>query len=162
MDANGNVYTTGVTVSPNFPMENAYNTTYGGGTYGDAFITKVNSTGALLFSTYLGGSGDDTGRGIAVDINGNIYVTGSTSSSNFPVKNGYYVTYSGYGDAFVAKFTSLTVNSGVSVAVTTTNQTITSIPLTLLFTNPVFDTLTILSFLSIIGNIIIVIILRRR
>ena len=61
----------------------------GGGVHiGDAFVTKFNPTGsALVYSTYLGGSGDDQGYGIAVDSSGNAYVTGLTSSTDFPTMN---------------------------------------------------------------------------
>jgi len=68
-------------------------------------VTKLDSGGsALVYSTYLGGSGDEDGRGIAVDAGGNAYVTGDTTSGNFPTTNGaFQVTYGGGGDAFVAK-----------------------------------------------------------
>jgi hypothetical protein len=76
VDASGNAYVTGQTGSTNFPTTpGAFQTTYGGGSF-DAFITKLNPTGtALVYSTYLGGSGDDFGTGIAVDESGNAYVT---------------------------------------------------------------------------------------
>jgi hypothetical protein len=84
VDSAGNAYVTGVTTSSNFPTTaGAFQTTYGGGT--DAFVTKLNASGsAPMYSTYLGGSAFDTGGGIAVDSNDNAYVTGQTSSSNFP------------------------------------------------------------------------------
>ena len=103
-DSSGNIYMTGNTDSPSLPMKNAYNTTYGGGIYGDAFVAKFDSSGALVFSTFLGGSGDDAGYGIAVDSSGNAYVTGSTTSPNFPLKNAYSNTYNGNDDVFIAKF----------------------------------------------------------
>ena len=54
----------------------------------DAFVTKINAAGsALVYSTYLGGSGRRSGAGIAVDGAGNAYVTGSTASTNFPTAN---------------------------------------------------------------------------
>jgi len=71
----------------------------------DAFIAKFSAAGALLFAVYLGGSAYDSGRGIALDALGNIYVTGVTNSSDFPVTNGALSTQApGGGDAFVAKF----------------------------------------------------------
>ena len=72
----------------------------------DAFVTKLNATGtALVYSTYLGGNGDDYGHGIAVDGSGNAYVTGDTASTNFPTTAGAFQTSygGGNGDAFVTK-----------------------------------------------------------
>jgi hypothetical protein len=70
----------------------------------DAFVAKVNPAGtALVYSGFLGGSGSDGGEGIAVDSSGNAYVTGWTTSSDFPVVVGPDTSYNDYGDAFVAK-----------------------------------------------------------
>ena len=77
----------------------------------DAFVTKLNSTGsALVYSTYLGGGtaatqgggANDEGHAIAVDNNGNAYITGSTASTDFPTVNAVQPNYGG-GDAFVTK-----------------------------------------------------------
>ncbi|GIV30603.1 MAG: hypothetical protein KatS3mg028_1669 [Bacteroidia bacterium] len=78
VDGSGNAYVTGLTNSTNYDITaGAFQTTHGGGTYSDVFVTKLNSTGtALVYSTYLGGSGADEGLGIAVDGSGNAYVTG--------------------------------------------------------------------------------------
>ena len=91
VDAARNAYLTGHTTSPDFPTTpGAFQRTYGGSDSrpafeGDAFITKLNPTGsALVYSTYLGGSSEDQGLGIAVDVAGNAWVTGSTFSTNFP------------------------------------------------------------------------------
>ena len=85
VDSQGNAYLTGRTSSTNFPLANALQTS-GGGV--DAFVTKVKADGsALIYSTYLGGSGFDRGNSIAVDAAGNAYVTGDTSSPNFPIQN---------------------------------------------------------------------------
>jgi hypothetical protein len=102
VDSTGAAYVVGVTTSSTFPTTaGAYQTTYGGST--DAFITKLSSTGAaLLYSTFLGGSGFDTGAGIALDASGNAYVTGQTSSS-FPVSNPTQASPGGGNDAFVAE-----------------------------------------------------------
>ena len=63
----------------------------------DAFVTKLSSSGnSLIYSTYLGGGGDDYGYGIAVDGSGNAYVTGYTDSSNFPTLNPYQTYQGGY------------------------------------------------------------------
>ena len=86
VDASGNAYVTGFTDSSDFPTTpGAFQTTYGGGTFCDAFVSKLNAAGsALLYSTYLGGSGDDVGSGIAVDASGNAYVTGVYRLLQFP------------------------------------------------------------------------------
>jgi hypothetical protein len=99
VDGSGNVYVTGGTGSTDFP------TTVGAFPAGGvAFVTKLNATGtALLYSTYLGGSGGATGLGIAVDSAGNAYVTGTTGG-NFPLTSGAYQTsYAGSQDAFLTK-----------------------------------------------------------
>jgi hypothetical protein len=83
LDSAGNVYATGYTSSTNFRTVNAIQSAPGGN--GDAFILKLNATGsALIYSTYLGGTGYDEGFGIAVDTSNNAYVTGATRSFNFP------------------------------------------------------------------------------
>jgi hypothetical protein len=109
LDSQNNVYLTGLTVSPNFPMMNPFQSTIGD-TSGDAFVTKLNSSGsALLYSTYLGGGnppgpGEDNGQGITVDSQGYAYVTGYTQSPNFPTTPGSYQPFfRGYNDAFVTK-----------------------------------------------------------
>jgi hypothetical protein len=106
VNASGNAYITGKTVSTNFPITaGAFQRTIGGRA-SDAFITEMNSTGtALVYSTYLGGSSDDEGHGIALDASGDVYVTGWTASSNFPTTTGAFQTTSGggYDDAFVTK-----------------------------------------------------------
>ena len=97
------LYITGYTYSSNFPTLNPYQTDQWST---DAFVTKLNSTGsALIYSTYLGGSSGDRGYGIAIDSTGNAYITGYTSSSNFPTLNPYQ-TYQGSTDAFVSKLDS--------------------------------------------------------
>ena len=106
VDSSGNAYVTGSTFSNDFPTVNPIQATYGGGTT-DAFVTKINAAGsALVYSTYLGGNGagSESGRGIAVDPSGNAYVTGETSSSNFPTANAIQGTLGGDSDAFVTKF----------------------------------------------------------
>jgi len=71
----------------------------------EAFVSKLNPNGAaLVYSTYLGGSGDDAGRGIAVDSAGNAYVTGQTASSTFPLVAAFQSSLKGTSDAFVTKF----------------------------------------------------------
>ena len=104
IDAAGNAYVTGTTESVDFPTMNAFQATYGGDA--DVFVTKLNTAGsALVYSTYLGGNGTygDGAYGIAVDTAGNAYVTGYTSSTNFPTANASQADLAGADDAFVAK-----------------------------------------------------------
>jgi len=113
VDGQGNAYVTGLTASTDFPVQNPFQPTRHGS--GDAFVSKFNSTGdALVYSTYLGGSDNDSqygqygdgGTGIAVDGQGNAYVTGLTSSNDFPVQNPFQPTKHGVRDVFVSKFNS--------------------------------------------------------
>src|SRR5439155_20499857 len=86
VDGSGNVYLTGETASADFPVAGPYQPENHGGT--DAFITKVSANGSgLVYSTYLGGSGNDNGAKITVDGPGNAYVIGTTASTNFPTQN---------------------------------------------------------------------------
>ena len=102
MDSAGNAYVTGLTTSTDFPVSNAIQPTHGGGNR-DGFITRLNAAGNTLdWSTYLGGSSDDSGKSIALDSAGNAYVTGNTMSDNFPTMNAFQADLNG-GDAFVTK-----------------------------------------------------------
>jgi hypothetical protein len=105
VDSNGNAYVTGFT-NGDFPITaNASQSVYGGGT--DAFITKVNPTGSgLVYSTYFGGSNREDAQAIAIDNNGNAYITGITYSTDLPGTNGYfqYAMAGGQYDGFVGKF----------------------------------------------------------
>ena len=103
-DTTGNVYITGETSSLNFPVSNALQGSFNGAY--DAFIAKFNSSGSVIWSTYYGGSGNDVGYQCTIDPSGNLYVVGSTSSSDFPVSNAVQNTNGGAMDAFVAKFSS--------------------------------------------------------
>src|SRR5713101_1216675 len=117
VDSAGAAYVTGSTASANFPVTaGALRTTFGGPAGGtDAFVTKIAKFGALVYSTYLGGSASDEGLGIAVDSDGNAYVTGATSSVNFPATGTF--TFSGATQAFLTKIdptgTSLLVSRAV-------------------------------------------------
>lgn len=103
LDSSNNVYVTGSTSSTTFPLQSAWQTTLNGGS--DAFLTKINSSGsAMVFSTYLGGSGDEGGNGIALDKKNRPVVAGFTSSMDLNVVNGAQVSLGGSTDAFVAKF----------------------------------------------------------
>ena len=112
VDSSGNAYVTGYTASTDFPTANPLQATYRGS--GDAFVAKLNVAGsALVYSTYLGGSNDNGGRGIAVDSSGNAYVTGYTRSADFPTVNPLQATNKaaaarwGNSTAFVARLNSV-------------------------------------------------------
>jgi len=103
VDSSGNAYVAGYTGSPEFPIQSAYQSA-NAGSY-DAFVTKLNTTGsALVYSTYLGGSGWDDAYGIAVDASGSAYVTGYTDSTDFPFTSGAFQTsLLGLAAAYVTK-----------------------------------------------------------
>jgi len=102
IDSGGNnIYVTGQTSSNNFPLLNPAQPAFGGSF--DAFIAKISTTGTKVYATYLGGTGDDRGTGIAVNSTGAAYVTGFTSSTNFPTVTPLQISNGGGFDAFVAK-----------------------------------------------------------
>ena len=107
IDGAGEAFVVGETMSPDFPtLSPLQSVWFGGGVnrWGDAFATKFGADGSLLWSTYLGGSDDDWADGIATDGNGNLFVAGSTFSSNFPISAGAaQVNNKGGGDAFLFK-----------------------------------------------------------
>src|SRR5262249_51744619 len=92
VDPAGNVYIVGTTTSTNLPVRNPYQREKKGlRPIPDVFVAKLNPTGSeLVYSTYLGGEGTDYGLGIAIDADGNAYVTGYTTSSDFPTTPGAY------------------------------------------------------------------------
>ena len=106
VDSSGSAYLCGNTSSSDFPTGSAYQP--GGNGSVDAFITKFNASGSeLLYSTYLGGAGDDYGYSIEVDSDGSAYLCGSTASSDFPTTNPYHATFSGGMELFVTKLSTL-------------------------------------------------------
>jgi hypothetical protein len=103
VDSAGDIFVTGVTFSVDFPTSSAFQTTLAGPT--DAFVAKVkvSATGAgLVYSTYLGGSGQEYGRDITIDGIGLAYVTGNTTSIDFPITSPFQATLAGGSDAFAA------------------------------------------------------------
>lgn len=107
VDASGNAYVTGYTLSTDFPTTpGAYRTSLSGAGTWDAFVVKLNPSGtAPVYSTFLGGSGSDRGFAISVDGAGDAYVAGYTNSSDFPTTPGALRTTFGGGamEAFVTK-----------------------------------------------------------
>jgi hypothetical protein len=103
-------YVTGVTESSGFPTTNGVlSRTLGSSSAcpfepcSDAFVTKLDFGGGIVWSTYLGGEHNDSGLGIVVDAGGSPIVVGTTHSEDFPVENAFQSTIGGQGDAFVAK-----------------------------------------------------------
>jgi photosystem II stability/assembly factor-like uncharacterized protein len=105
VDASGSAYITGTTWSSDLPLKDAAQTSHFS-PYSDVFVSKLNASGTeLVYSTFLGGSGFDDGYAIAVDQAGNAYVTGATSSADFPTTEGAFKSLRGpnFFNAFVAK-----------------------------------------------------------
>jgi uncharacterized protein (TIGR03437 family) len=101
VDSIGNTYVTGSTGSTGFAGP--------GGLLGteDVFVMKINPSGtARLYTTFIGGGAADEGHGIAVDVQGNAYITGSTGSLDFPLKNPVQAKFAGSGDAFLTKLSA--------------------------------------------------------
>ncbi len=106
VDSSKCAYVAGNTWSTNFPARNAYQPVHAGG-YQDAFVSKFSSTGSsLVYSTYLGGSYRDLAYGIAVDSSKSPYVTGKTTSGDFPIRNAYQSTKRDDYDVFITKLSS--------------------------------------------------------
>jgi hypothetical protein len=101
LDWQGNAYLAGVTSSTNFPLLNPLQSSLNGET--DAFVTKVNASGTLAYSAYMGGSGMDAANAIAVDSSGAAYVAGYTYSTDLPVTNAFQNSNAGDCDAFLAR-----------------------------------------------------------
>lgn len=106
VDASGDAYVVGLTWETNFPTTaGAYQTTFAGG-FHDAFATKLNASGSgVVYSTYIGGTGDDGATSDAIDSTGTLYIKGNTFSTNFPTTPGSFqrtLSGSNDSDAFVA------------------------------------------------------------
>ncbi len=112
-DANGNIFASGSSTSTaNIATSGVWQGSYGGGggygSGGDVILVKFDNTGTRLWATYYGGSGNEQGQAIGIDDAGNLYISGTTSSSNVIATSGaFQTTRSGtYNDAFLAKFTN--------------------------------------------------------
>ena len=102
LDSSGDAWVIGSTNSTDLPTQNPLQ--LGNDGLYDAFITEVSPVGALLYSTYLGGSQADTGTAIAVDSSGSVYACGYTYSSDFPTQNALQSSLAGGSDIFITKF----------------------------------------------------------
>ena len=105
----GNVTVVGTTFADDFPVLNAFQPGKGGG-QGDAFVTQFSAVGTLVFSTYLGGNGNDAAYDVAIDSDRNIVLTGFTTSNNqgdfavpFPTANAFDPAWNGGDDIFITK-----------------------------------------------------------
>lgn len=92
VDSDGNLYLTGSTSSTDFPTLNGFQTMKTAANNRDVFVTRLRADGTITYSTFLIGSGDDIGTGIAVGSGGDIFVTGETNSQNFPIRNAFQST----------------------------------------------------------------------
>jgi hypothetical protein len=128
IDTNGNAYVAGETGSLDFPMKSAIQSSYGGGDL-DIFVTKLNPAGnALLYSTYLGGPGTDSGFAIALDTSGDVFATGQTGSSGFTTPGGFQTTFNGGPfDAVIFKIAPNATDSQPDFALAVANGTTTSL-----------------------------------
>ena len=107
VDAGGNAYVSGGSFSPNYPVTaGAHDTTNGGS--GDIFVTKLNPTGtALVYSTFVGGAGNEAGSAIALDSEGRAWVTGPTGSADYPVTaDAYQPVFAGDYDFGVTRLSA--------------------------------------------------------
>jgi len=117
VDGSLNAYVTGGASSQNFPTTNgAFQTTIDATSSGNAFVTKVNAAGsALVYSTYLGGNAGDQGKGIALDSSGDAYVTGYTSSQNFPTASAFQAVLGGTAQNLTNAFVTELNATGTSL-----------------------------------------------
>ncbi len=128
VDSSGNVFITGETQSGDFPVTaNAYQTSSRGGT--EAVLVRLSADfGQLLYCTYMGGRTNDTGRSECLGKDGNLYVTGATNGSSWPVRNAFQGAFAGgggnwgNGDCILAKFVP---GNAITVDPSITYQTIT-------------------------------------
>jgi uncharacterized repeat protein (TIGR01451 family) len=118
VDEQGNAYITGSTTSTNFPLLRPFQLRQG---FSDAFITKLNSTGNVVYSSLLGGTGYDEGKAVAVDDSNHIYIVGETESNNFPAVSALQQNRLNYYDTFAVKISQngpeadVGITSGVDV-----------------------------------------------
>ena len=104
VDAEGNAYVIGSTLSANFPTVSPLQPALGGAGKRDVFVAKLNAAGTgFVYSTYLGGADEDTGAAIALAPGGGVWITGATESTDFPTQNPLTGVTGGDQDAFIAR-----------------------------------------------------------
>jgi len=115
VDRLGAMYVSGLVQGADFPVTmGVFQSTYGGG--GDVYVTKIGNAGNLEYSSYLGGTGFDTGGANAIDSDGDLYVAGGTDSTDFPVQNALDDTYGGGNrDGFVARISHVPLTTGATL-----------------------------------------------
>lgn len=123
VDGSGNIYLTGSTISSDFPTANALQPLPGGGF--DAFVTKLDATGSVLNSTYLGGSIDEIATAIAVNTSGDVFVAGVTFSADFPTVNPQQSPFTGEGDVYVVELTATTPTNPTPTLASSTSAGVT-------------------------------------
>jgi uncharacterized protein (TIGR03437 family) len=101
VDYAGQAYITGQTESPDLPLAHPLQSALAGGS--DTFVAEISADGTLLYSTYLGGQGDDSASGIAIDLKGSIVIAGTTNSPDFPTANPAFTYHEPHTDAFVTR-----------------------------------------------------------
>src|SRR5262249_35457211 len=104
VDSTGNAFVSGYTYSPNFPVLNATQRQKSGKE--DAFVLKLDPQGVLLYSTFLGGTGEDQGMAITINSSQNAFVAGWTCSTDFPVVHALQSRLAGACDAFQARLSA--------------------------------------------------------
>ena len=98
----GDTILVGTTGSTNFTTTPGLDATFGGG-ISDAFVTRLHQSGTVMWSTYLGGDGEEKPKHIAIDVNGNLILSGSTKSTNFPTTAGLDDAHGGGWDGFITR-----------------------------------------------------------
>jgi hypothetical protein len=149
VDSSGNTYVVGSSSSSDFPTLNAFQGTHSGSLL-DTVVTKLDSSGSsLIYSTYLGGSDNEWGNGIAIDAAGNAYVTGHTWSPDFPTLNAFQGTYTtGFEEAYITKLSDSVITVTPTVSPT---PTVSGTPLPVPTGPPAKSLCILLIIISIIG-----------
>jgi len=143
VDLTGSAYITGFTNSPDFPMQDAFQPSYGGNPNrpnpNDAFVTKLNPAGVIVYSSYFGGLSSDLGLGIAVDLGKNVYLTGTTSSPSLATSGAFQSAICCFNqppfapDAYAIKIAEINTPIGPDVVVSPLDTMTGNSPVTIKF-----------------------------